>query len=113
MPKVFSYKTVPAEDVESGAFKVKIRWLVTKDIGAKNFAMRLFDVESGGYTPLHTHPWEHEIFILEGEGVVFDGDKETPFKTGDVIFVPPNEKHQFKNIGKNLTKFICLIPYLK
>ena len=108
--KVFNYQTVNAEGVEGGASKVKIRWLITKDMGAKNFAMRLFDMEPGGYSTLHTHPWEHEVFILEGEGVVFDGEKATPFKADDVVFIPSEERHQFKNTGRKQVKFLCLIP---
>jgi quercetin dioxygenase-like cupin family protein len=80
-------------------------------MGASNFAMRVFEVELGGFTPLHKHPWEHEVFILDGTGQLFDGEQTTIFKTGDVVFVPPNERHQFKNDGKTLLRFICLIPY--
>jgi quercetin dioxygenase-like cupin family protein len=65
-----------AIEAEEGALKVKVRWLITKEIGAENFAMRLFEIEPGGYTPLHSHPWEHEVFILEGEGVVIGENKE-------------------------------------
>jgi quercetin dioxygenase-like cupin family protein len=109
---VFNYKTVKAETVaESGACHVKIRWLISKDIGAPNFAMRLFEVTEGGYSPLHTHPWEHEVFILEGEGVVFDGKKATPFEPNDVVYVPASEWHQFKNTGHSTLKFLCLIPH--
>ena len=107
--KIFNYRTVKAKDAEGGASKVTVRWLITKDMGANNFAMRLFDMEPEGYSPLHTHPWEHEVFILEGEGVVFDGEKATPFKANDVVFIPSEERHQFKNTGKQL-KFLCLIP---
>ena len=52
-----------------GAEGVGIRWLISKEDGAENFAMRMFELERGGHTPLHTHPHEHEVFIVEGEGV--------------------------------------------
>ena len=114
MSKVFRYDLVKVEEVETeGASKVKVRWLITKEMGAQNFAMRVFEVEPNGYTPLHNHAWEHEVFILEGNGHLFDGKKVTPFKADDVIFVPPDEMHQFKNTGKDLLKFLCLIPYPK
>ena len=111
--KIFNYQMVKAKDAEGGASKVTVRWLITKDVGANNFAMRLFDVAQGGFSPLHTHPWEHEVFILEGEGVVFDGEKATPFEASDVVFIPPDERHQFKNTGKESLKFLCLIPHTK
>ena len=109
--KIFNYKTIQAKDAEGDAHKVKVRWLITKEMGAPNFAMRLFEVEPNGYSPLHNHSWEHEVFILEGEGVVFDGTKATPIKPNDVVFVPPDEMHQFKNTGKQTLKFLCLIPH--
>ncbi len=109
--KVFNYETVNTENVtENGAFNVKVRWLIGKDVGAPNFAMRLFEVNKGGCSPLHTHPWEHEVFILEGEGAVFDGKKAFQFKPNDVVYVPPDEWHQFKNTGERTLKFLCLIP---
>jgi quercetin dioxygenase-like cupin family protein len=111
--KIFPYNTVKAEDAGEGTSKVTIRWLITKKIGAKNFAMRLFEMEPGGYSPLHAHSWEHEVFILEGEGQVFDGEKATAFKAGDVVFMSPDEQHQFRNNGKKPLKFLCLIPYTK
>ncbi len=96
---------------EQGIKDVKVRWLISKKDGAKNFAMRLFELKSGGYTPLHQHDWEHEVFIVEGSGVAKDKTTEQPFKQGDVFFVPPMEWHQFVNTGKQPLKFLCLIPY--
>jgi len=66
MMKIFQYQNVEAKDADEGTSKLRVRWLITKEIGAKNFAMRLFEMEPGGYSPLHSHPWEHEVFILEG-----------------------------------------------
>lgn len=109
--KVFPHTDVEAKTANDGASKLKVRWLITKDIGAPNFAMRLFEVEPNGHSPLHTHDWEHEVFILEGEGTVFGKEGEKKFKQGDAVFVAPNEKHQFKNTGSKLLKFLCLIPY--
>jgi len=111
--KVFNYEEVKAKDAEGGAFHVTVRWLITKNMGANNFVMRLFEIEPGGYSPLHTHSWEHEVFILEGEGVVFDGEKSTPFASNNVVFVPPDERHQFKNTGMKTLKFLCFIPNIK
>ncbi|MDH5459671.1 MAG: cupin domain-containing protein [Candidatus Bathyarchaeota archaeon] len=111
--KIFNYRDVEAKNAEEGASKLKVRWLITKDIGAENFAMRLFEMEPGGYSPLHNHLWEHEVFILEGEGIVVGEGEERKFRAGDVIFISSNEKHQFKNTGMKTVKFLCLIPYMR
>jgi len=102
---------VEADEVKEAAEKTRVRWLITKEMGAKNFAMRMFELEPGGHTPLHHQPWEHEVFVLEGEGVVFDGEAEHKFGEWDVIFIPPNETHQFRNTGDRLLRILCLIPY--
>jgi len=108
--KIFHYHDVKAKDADEGASKLKVRWLTTKEIGAENFAMRLFEMEHGGHSPFHSHPWEHEVFILEGEGLVVGEGREREFKAGNAIFIPPNEKHQFKNNGEKIVKFLCLVP---
>lgn len=111
--KILHYSDVEAEGGEKGSSKLKVRWLITKEMGAENFAMRLFEIEPGGYSPFHSHPWEHEVFILEGEGVIADDIGERSFKPGDAIFIPTNEKHQFKNDGDETLKFLCIIPNQK
>ena len=111
--KIFHYRGVEAKDAEEGASKLKVRWLITKDMGAENFAMRLFEMDPEGYSPFHSHPWEHEVFILEGEGIVVGGGEERKFRAGDAIFISPNEKHQFKNTGETTVQFLCLIPYIQ
>ena len=93
-----------------GAKDVEIRWLISKEDGAENFAMRMFELQPGGYTPLHTHKHEHQVFIIEGQGVfVFEG-REHKFGPEYVIFVPPNKEHRFMNTGDDILRFLCLIP---
>jgi quercetin dioxygenase-like cupin family protein len=93
-----------------GAKDVGIRWLISKEDGARNFAMRMFELEPGGHTPLHTHSQEHEVFILEGEGTfVFEGQQH-PFGAEYVIFVPPNREHRFMNTGDSVLRMLCIIP---
>lgn len=111
--KIFPYTDIKAEDAGEGTSRLTVRWLITKETGAENFALRLFEFEAGGHTPLHSHDWEHEMFILEGEGLVVGGKQEKRFKAGDVIFVPSNETHQLRNISQKPVKVLCLIPYKK
>jgi len=98
---------------ESGAEGIRVRWLIKKDDGAPNFAMRLFELQQKGYSPLHSHSWEHEVYILEGECQVSCDGKEKKTKAGYVVFIPPNSKHQFANAGKSTLKFLCLVPHHK
>lgn len=106
------YTDVKAEvpDVE-GIKDLSIRWLITKKDGAENFAMRLFEMEPEGHSPWHQHDWEHEVFVLEGEGIVKTEDEKVNLSPGDALFMPPMKWHQFINTGKETLRFLCLVPY--
>lgn len=110
--KIFHYEEIEAKETEKGNCAcTNVRRLITKEMGAENFTMRLFELERGGFSPFHSHPWEHEVFILEGEGLVVGEEKEKKFRAGTVIFISPNEKHQFKNTGEKIVRFLCLVPF--
>ncbi|MHC4207083.1 MAG: cupin domain-containing protein [Planctomycetota bacterium] len=109
--KIEKSSSISKNPVEmEGAKDVGIRWLISKEDGAENFAMRMFELEPGGHTPLHTHPQEHEVFVLEGEGTfVFEG-QEYPLGAEHVVFVPSNKEHRFMNTGASVLRMICIIP---
>ena len=109
--KMMSALEVGAKDVEmDGVEGVSIRWLISKDDGAPNFAMRLFEVAPGGHSPLHSHDWEHEVYIVDGSGeLVFEGERR-PFEKGWFIHVPTGREHQFVNTGDSVMRFLCLVP---
>ncbi len=108
---VQNYERIPAAPVEmQGAEGCRIRLLVGERDGAPTFVMLQFEVAPGGHTPKHFHDYEHEVFVLEGAGTVLEGEKEFPLRAGDVVFVRPNEVHQFRNTGAAPLKFLCLIP---
>jgi quercetin dioxygenase-like cupin family protein len=98
---------VPLEDVQPG---IGIRWLLAKPDGAPNFAMRVIEIEPGTKFDSHHHPYEHEIYVLAGEGVVTRPDGETPMKPGTALLVEPDELHGYRNTGDVTLKFICVIP---
>ena len=93
-----------------GAANTKVRQLMGANVNAANFAMRMFEIDPGGHTPRHQHDYEHEIYVLEGEGIVFEGDTKHALKPGDCVYVHPNDVHQFRNNGDKPMKVLCLIP---
>jgi quercetin dioxygenase-like cupin family protein len=93
-----------------GAKGVEIRVLIGKQDGAKNFVMRMFEVQPAGHTPLHEHRHEHEVFVVEGQGMVVCEGQEQGIEKGFAVFVPGGEKHCFKNTGKSVMRFLCLVP---
>jgi len=108
---VKNYTAVPAEKVTmAGAKDVTIRWLLGQGSPAPNFWLRLFEVQPGGHSPYHTHPFEHEIFILEGQGRINARGSAFPVAAGCFALVEPDEEHQFENTGNETLKFLCLVP---
>ena len=95
---------------EQGAQGVRKKVLIGEKEGAPNFIMRMFEVEPGGTTPCHSHPWEHEVYVLSGRGKVFAGGKEIEIAPGDALLIEPDEEHQFKNPYSQPLIFLCLIP---
>jgi quercetin dioxygenase-like cupin family protein len=110
-PKVCHYTEVPAQRYGDEAPGVTVRWVIDEEHdGAPTYALRVIEVAPGGHTPRHTHPWEHENFIIEGRGrVMIDGTWHA-LKPGDVVFVPPNVRHTYENTGQAPFKFLCGIP---
>ncbi|MCP4021421.1 MAG: cupin domain-containing protein [Desulfobacteraceae bacterium] len=86
------------------------RLLVGKEDGATNFCMRYFEIEKQGHTPMHTHDWEHEIFVHSGTGEVFIEGKWHPLTQGSAALVPSGVEHQFRNISDEVFIFLCMIP---
>lgn len=105
---------VPAAEVRMpGAQGVRMRLMVGREDGAPHFAMRLFEVEPEGCTPCHSHNYEHEVMVLEGSGQVAsgpDGSTFRPIKAGDVLYIPANETHQFRNVADKPLRFLCMVP---
>jgi len=101
----------PEEKVtQYGSTGTTIRWLINRDNGARTFAMRRFVVQPSGEIPLHAHEADHEIYILAGEGIAYTREQETTIETDMFLYVPPNEEHGYRNIGKIPLVFICVIP---
>ncbi len=109
--KIKNYRDIEPIRFESDVAKgVAGRVVIGREDGAENFCMRVFEVARDGYSPKHSHDWEHEIFIHSGKGAVLNDGKWVTVEPGNVIFIPKNEEHQVKNIGDDTLVFVCLIP---
>lgn len=93
-----------------GAEGARMRMLIGPADGATRFHMRHFEVRPGGFTPHHQHDYEHEVLILRGVGTLKSEQGDRGCAAGDVVWIPANEMHQFRNSGSEPLEFICLIP---
>jgi quercetin dioxygenase-like cupin family protein len=101
---------VGAVSVEEGAMGVRIQWMLDESTGAPTFSLRRFEIDPGGYTPLHAHAWEHEVYILAGRGVVHCEGEDTHLEPDDAVLVSPDERHQFRAADNERLVLLCLVP---
>jgi quercetin dioxygenase-like cupin family protein len=106
---VKNYRDVRAEPVlkEPG---VTVRWLVSELDETPRYALRLYEIEPGWATTAHTHYWEHQVFVLAGRGEVIAGEQDAHLEEGDMVYIPPGERHQFVNRGELPFRFLMALP---
>lgn len=92
----------------SGARGAYIKWILSPKDGAPNFSMRLIRLEAGGTIPEHSHPWEHEIYVLKGIGRIKVGEETYRISEGKAVLIPPSVGHEYHAESEML--FLCLIP---
>lgn len=95
---------------KEGMKNASIRWLIGEDSQAPNFYLRLIELEPGGHSPYHCHQWEHEAYILEGNGRLNSKNESFSLEKGTFALILPEEYHQFENTGNTTLKFLCIIP---
>jgi quercetin dioxygenase-like cupin family protein len=59
------------------------------------------DFDPGYVAPMHTHPGEEIIYVIEGTLEYEIGGKKSKVKAGDVLFVPAGTPHTAMNIGSH------------
>ena len=93
----------------NGASAVHKKSMIGPWNGWPDYVMRFFEIEPGGYTPKHQHPWPQYMFVVEGQGVLDLEGVEEGIAFGNSIVVPDNASHQIKNVGKENLKFVCVV----
>ncbi len=56
----------------------------------------------------HNHDgFEECIYVLRGTGLTVAESGELPIKPGDIVLIPPNEKHLTRNTGNEPLVLLC------
>lgn len=109
-PKVAKSESIESEVFGDEAPGVSIRVLVGEEDGAPVYVLRMLEIAPGGNTPDHEHSWEHENYVLSGEGEVTIAGETHRVGPGHVVFVPPGARHQYRCAGDSTFVFLCGIP---
>jgi len=78
-----------------------------KDTGSKNFILGCHKMDTGGFSPEHTHENEQEaMFFYEGTGIATIDGIEYKIEPESVMLAPPKIKHSIRNTGNGPLKFV-------
>ena len=88
--------------------------LVSGEIGSR-VTLRIAEipVAKPGGKPRGPHchrGFEECIYVLKGTGVTVAESGEIPLNPGDIVLIPPNEKHMTRNTGSEPLVLLCFFP---
>jgi S-methyl-1-thioxylulose 5-phosphate methylthiotransferase len=107
----WDYATVAVKEYTSGGATPGStrRILLGQDEGIEDFIVRYFTVPAGGHSALESHPHQHAVVIMHGQGHVLLGEEWSEIGAGDAVFIGSNEMHQLQALGDQPLGFICVI----
>jgi len=109
--KLINYKEEQAQVYPSDLAKGAVgRVVIGKADGQTSFCMRIFEISPDGFSAMHSHDYEHQVFIHAGQGQVWNGEEWRDIGPGSVIFIPGGEEHQVRNNSSDTLVFACVIP---
>ena len=78
---------------------------------SQSFHVRYFEIEPGGYSTLEKHAHEHVVIPLRGRGEAQFGCYIYEVGPGDVVYIAPNDPHQFRNAEGSTEPFgfLCIV----
>jgi mannose-6-phosphate isomerase-like protein (cupin superfamily) len=76
----------------------EFRYLVNQDAGCPDVT-QFVGLIPPGRAPMHSHIYDEVVYVVEGEGVLHLGERDTPLETGSCIHLPPLQMHCLENTG--------------
>jgi mannose-6-phosphate isomerase-like protein (cupin superfamily) len=87
---------------------------VSGEIGSRvTFRIAEIPVPQAGDKPRGPHlhrEFEECIYVLSGEGTTHAESGEIAVKPGDIVLIPPGEKHMTRNTGSVPLVLLCFFP---
>lgn len=82
-------------------------WLAKAEDTAGAFLLCEQQMDQGKVTPLHTHPADESLYLLEGELLVHLDGQEFQLTTGGLAFAPRGVPHALKVVSAR-ARILCL-----
>ena len=93
------------------AFPGVRRWeIVTGELGADSLTVVDATLAPGADPPLHFHPTEEAMVVLEGELEAILGDETVMVTAGNTVLAPPGVKHGFVNRSGSVARVMGVFP---
>lgn len=110
----FTWRDVPLESYKATTESwkgVTRRELVGKRGESPRFHVRYFELAPGGYSTLERHRHEHVVIPQRGRGEVRFGCYVYRVGFGDVVYIAPDDAHQFSNHddAEEPFGFLCIV----
>jgi quercetin dioxygenase-like cupin family protein len=102
----WDWEGVPVEEIGPG---VTARRFISRRDGSDHLELRYFELQPGASSHYEAHNYEHAVLVLRGRGQVVLGEEAFDVGNGDAIFVPADEKHQFRASAGELFGFLCTV----
>ena len=77
----------------------EFRYLVNEDVGCLDVT-QFVGVIPPGRAPMHSHSYDEIVYVIDGEGTLHLGGRETPIGPGSAMHLPPLVEHCLENTGK-------------
>lgn len=76
---------------------MRTRKLIVTEHGFTSFFVGEFEMDQGASVPLHTHPIEEALVVIEGTVTVQLGGATITATVGSVVRIPPGVAHALRN----------------
>ena len=77
----------------------EFRFLVNEDAGCLDVTQFVGTIPPGR-AAMHSHTYDEVVYVVDGEGVLHLGGRETPIGPGSCMHLPPLEEHCLENTGE-------------
>lgn len=64
----------------------------------------------GEFSPKHSQGWDHMVYIVKGDGVIFIDGVDYAVSGDSAAFISGGKEHQFKQKGKDELAFMRIGP---
>jgi quercetin dioxygenase-like cupin family protein len=113
------YDYAPFDETDPDDFRPNSRWALLVDPGetskkhVDDITLIVEEIAPGDRIPLHTHPINEVIVILEGDPEVTLGDESRSVGPGGVVFIPAGTPHSTRNATTSLVRIHAMFPSVR